>query len=168
MNTYPSKETSGAIQGPRLRLRWLVLLLVVSALLPSALIYVGEAQAATTGPCTCVEYVKRYFALTGSVGNAKDMGPALVSRGFRKLSSPNEGAVIIFQPSFGQGVDAKYGHVAVIRSFKPVDGGRNWEVQYRGAAQSAPSVHTHLGCTNVSYKTKVYSKNSSSVSYYKR
>lgn len=152
----------------RLRAGPSVLLLAASVLLPSASIYAGEAQAATTGPCTCVEYVKRYFNLTGSVGNAKDMGPALVSRGFRKLSGPNEGAVVIFQPSFGQGVDPRYGHVAVIRSFKSVDGGRNWEVQYRGAAQSAPSAHTHLGCTNVSYKTKVYPKRSSSVSYYKR
>ena len=47
----------------------------------------------------------------GSTGNAKDMGWRLENRyGFRKVSSPVVGAIVGFQPSFGQ-VNTTYGHV---------------------------------------------------------
>jgi|GEM_PF-4625739 len=107
-----------------------------------------DAQAASY--CQCVDYVKNRYQLSGSIGGsggAKDMGPYLRDRGFVQLSTPFVGAVVILKPAFGRGVNATYGHVAVITAVQ--DLGTDWRITIRGANQSG-SVWTEYNCTNVS------------------
>jgi surface antigen len=116
--------------------------------------------------CQCVEYAKNRFGLSGSAGRAKDMGSFLKARGFRQISNPQVGAVVIFQPSFGKGIDQGAGHVGVITQVSSVDRDRQWQVTVRGANQGG-SLFTEYSCNNVSnVRFKSYPKGSSSISYW--
>jgi surface antigen len=104
----------------------------------------SPAQAADF--CQCVEYVKRRFGLQGAVGNAKDMIYSLPKLGFRQISSPQNGAVVIMQPSF-PGADKTYGHVGVVESIQT--SGSQVRITVRSANQIG-NVFTELNCYNVS------------------
>ena len=131
----------------------------------------GSSTALAAQSCQCVTYIKNRYGLTGSIGGsgcAKDMGPYLAARGFRKVSNPQVGAVVIFQPSFGSGINQSCGHVAVIVKVQSVDNNSKWSITVRGANQGG-STFTQYNCTNVSdVSFKSYPKTSTSVSYYVR
>lgn len=115
--------------------------------------------------CQCVQYIKNRYGLKNTA-NAKDMGPILVKSGFRQISEPKVGAVVIFQPAFGSGIDQKYGHIGVIDKVQSVNNNKSWAITVRGANQGG-SLFTEYNCNNVSsvgYKS--YAKGTSSVSYY--
>lgn len=117
--------------------------------------------------CECVEYVKRRFGLSGAVGNAKDMGPALTARGFRQVSQPQTGAIAIFQPAFSQytRVDQTYGHVGVISDLQ--DMGNQWKIRILSSNSGGKT--TEFNCNNVNdIWYKPYPKNTNSISYWVR
>jgi hypothetical protein len=106
----------------------------------------GASPAQAADFCQCVEYVKRRFGITVAVGHAKDMIYSLPNLGFRKVSSPQNGAVVIMQPSF-PGADRTYGHVGIVESIQTT--GSQVRIRVRGANQSGTQF-TELNCRNVS------------------
>jgi hypothetical protein len=115
--------------------------------------------------CECVRYIVNRYGLKGSA-HAKDMGSVLVKNGFRKVQDPKVGAVVIFQPAFGPGINQKSGHIGVIDKVQSVNNNKSWSITVRGANQGG-SLFTDFNCNNVSrvaYKT--YTKGIGSVSYY--
>lgn len=109
--------------------------------------------------CECVDYIKNRYGLTGSIGvngGARYMGAYLEARGFVRVSEPQVGAVVVFQPAFGPGINQTYGHVAVITSVISQD--NRWKISVRGARQNEDSlgrpkpdvlVVTENNCNNV-------------------
>jgi surface antigen len=95
--------------------------------------------------CQCVGYVKNRFGLQGAVGNAKDMIYSLPNLGFRQVSSPQVGAVVVMQPSFS-GADPTYGHVGVVEAVR--SSGSEVRIDVRGANQWG-TPFTEYGCNNV-------------------
>ncbi len=137
-------------------------------LVPGSAVLVSATPAGAHAPahwCQCVDYIKHVYGITGATGNAKDMGSALTGRyGFKRLSSPVSGAVVIFQPSF-PGADRTYGHVGIIQSV--ADRGSQWQLRVRGANQGGNQRISN--CTNVNDVTfSSYGKGSGLVSYYRR
>lgn len=124
------------------------------ALLSVMAIALATPTAARANPahrCECVEYVKRYFGLKGAAGNAKEMGPYLAAHGFKSLTRPVVGAVVILQPGYYRhGEGAVYGHAGVITAVTRLDA-RHWSLSVRSANQLARP-QTALGCNNVSIK----------------
>lgn len=118
--------------------------------------------------CQCVKYIQNRYNLRGS-DHAKNMGSVLINNGFRKVSDPRVGAVVIFQPGFFSSGDAAvYGHIGVITGFQSVNSNRSWSLTVRGANEIW-TTFTEYNCTNVSqggYKS--FPKGSSLVSYYVR
>ncbi|MGI8551417.1 MAG: CHAP domain-containing protein [Dehalococcoidia bacterium] len=116
--------------------------------------------------CECVEYVKSRFGLTGAAGDAKDMGPFLQRHGFRKVSAPQTGAVIIIQPAFfHSGSGAIYGHVGVIDGVASVDKGRTWAIAVHGSNQLG-SMFNGSNCSNVTLSAKSILKTSHLATYW--
>src|SRR5512136_887127 len=75
--------------------------------------------AQSAGFCQCVDYVKNRFGLQGAVGDAKNMIYSLPNLGFRQVSGPQSGAIVVMQPSFPglRGTPgAIYGHVGVVQN----------------------------------------------------
>ena len=107
--------------------------------------------SATT--CQCVVYVKNTFRLSGSAGNARDMGPFLKARGFVQVSSPIEGDIIIMKKPFGHGIgDA--GHVAIIKTVARTP--KTLTIKIRGANQGLSGgtkspYWTENNCNNVNF-----------------
>lgn len=124
----------------------------------------GVTIAEAAADCSCVSYVKNKFGLTESIGNAKDIGPRLRDLGFRQASNPQVGAVVIFQPSFGPGINQDFGHTGVISEVSERRG--EWSIVVTGAAQGGES-REDAGCSNVSdVRYRSYPQDSSSVSYW--
>ncbi|MEQ8754251.1 MAG: ricin-type beta-trefoil lectin domain protein [Coleofasciculus sp. G1-WW12-02] len=137
----------------------------LSGLGASILLSTAPSQAAQH--CECVEYVKRRFGLSGAVGNAKDMGPALAARGFRQVSQPQVGAIAIFQPGFSRYtfVNQTYGHVGVISQVRNL--GDKWQILVDNTNFGGHGVS--LNCNNFSKNWyNPYPKNTSTVSYWVR
>jgi hypothetical protein len=135
-------------------LRVLLMVVSIAVLLPPA----GIARAATPSAaqfCQCVEYVKNKFHLSGSAGQAKNMGPYLQARGFVKLTVPRPGEVIIMQPGFHTNSSA--GHVAIIQTVVETNKGKSWKITVRGANQPG-SRWIEANCTDVSFWSFEYSK----------
>jgi surface antigen len=133
----------------------------------SVSLFFSAAPSQAADFCQCVEYVKRRFGLSGAVGNAKDMRPALAARGFRQVSQPEIGAIAIFQPAFSQytRVDQTYGHVGVISDSQ--DLGNQWKIRLLSSNSGGKT--TDYNCNNVNdiwYKS--YPKNTNSISYWVR
>jgi surface antigen len=142
----------------------------------------GSGMLVTTSPasahgrapvCWCVDYVKHSYGISGPTGHAKDMGSSLVTTyGFRKLTTPVAGAIVVFQPSYvnvdrngnviGR-VDRTYGHVGRILG---VSDGGSWKLTVRSANYGG--TNNVLDCTNVNDKPFFARKGSGSVAYYKR
>lgn len=92
--------------------------------------------------CQCVGYVKNVFGIRQAVGNAKDMIHSLPRHGFRQVSDPQKGDVVVMGNSF-PGADSTYGHVGF------VDAINNGRVAVRGANQGRAQF-ADAGCSNVS------------------
>ena len=131
-------------------------------------------KASLSAPkCQCVVYIKNKFKLSGSAGQAKNMGPFLQARGFVKLTVPRPGEVIIMQPGFHVTDNAGHvaiivtdnaGHVAIIQTV--VDDGKYWIIKIRGANQPG-SKWTESNCNNVSYWSNIrYLKTDTGAQYY--
>jgi hypothetical protein len=118
------------------------------------------------GWCSCVTYVKNYFGIPESVGNAYQMGTWLSGHGFVRIASPEVGAVAVMQAGF-PGADASFGHVGIINSV--ADGGSYWKITLKGANQGSGSAFfTEFDCTNVRNTSwSSYSKTKSGIAYYK-
>jgi hypothetical protein len=120
--------------------------LLVVLLLSTMFIQPPPAKAADD--CECVEYIKRRYSLSGAVGGsggAKDMGPYLLARGFTQVSNPVTGAVVIFQPAFGDAADPISGHVGVITLVTDKD--TKWKINVTGSNQGGSD--TEFNCYNV-------------------
>jgi hypothetical protein len=121
--------------------------------------------------CECVDYVRNRFQLDPAIGphflGAADMGPYLQNHGFAAVPEPRNGAIIVFQRSFGSGIDATYGHVGVIVGVQPLDGS-TWNLTVRGARQTWPE-WSEYGCNNVSDMSHILvSRGSSLAAFYAR
>jgi surface antigen len=92
--------------------------------------------------CQCVGYVKNVFGIRQAVGNAKDMIHSLPRLGFRQVSDPQKGDVVVMSNSF-PGADSTYGHVGFVNSIQ------NGRVSVRGANQGRAQF-ADAGCSNVS------------------
>jgi surface antigen len=98
-----------------------------------------SAIAAET--CQCVKYIANRYGIS-IPANAKDVGPVLARNGFRQVSGPQVGAVVIMQPTF-PGADKTYGHIGVVESLQ--SGGK---ISVRGANQLG-NKFTENNCNNV-------------------
>ena len=47
-------------------------------------------------------------------GNAKDWPNSARAQGFRVDHSPANGAVVVYPPTYGKGINSRYGHVAYV------------------------------------------------------
>ncbi|NJO06420.1 MAG: CHAP domain-containing protein [Chloroflexaceae bacterium] len=106
--------------------------------------------------CQCVDYVRNRFALgptRGWFSGAADMGPYLEAQGFARIHEPQVGAVAVFPPWFGAGIDTVYGHAGVVQQIEPQEG--RWKLTVRGARQTVPEWVEH-GCSNISDMGHVY------------
>ncbi len=92
--------------------------------------------------CQCVGYVKNVYGITKAMGNAKDMIYSLPKTGFRQVSDPRSGDVVVMGSSF-PGADSTYGHVGFVDSIQ------NGRVVVRGANQGRGQ-RSDAGCNNVS------------------
>ena len=113
--------------------------------------------------CQCVGYVKNVLGISQAMGNAKDMIYSLPKKGFRQISSPTPGAIVIMQPNF-PGSDRTYGHVGFVDSFDS----RTGKITVRGANQGGKT-YRDAGCTNVAvigFRTPVV--NRSDISFWVR
>lgn len=135
-----------------------VLMLVV---LTSLLFLPTTAHAGVN--CQCVGYVKNYFGIIESTGNAKDMGAWFLNHGFTAASSPVVGAVAVMQPGFPS-VDPTYGHVGIVDSYS--DQGSNWKIYVRGANQGSSNLFSEFRCDNVRVISWTYAKSNTKIKYY--
>jgi surface antigen len=151
----------------------LVAALAVAADVPASIAHAAPESLASASPaaassCECVAYVKHHFGLSGTLADARYMGPGLQARGFRQVTEPRVGAVVIFQPSFGPDISQQYGHVGIIERVRATNQGRDWRLTVRGANQGGQTT-TEDGCTNVASVTfRAYPKTSTAVAYYVR
>ena len=119
--------------------------------------------------CQCVAYVKNRFGLSGAVGQydgkgyAMNMGRYLADRGFRQISNPERGAIVIMQNTFPQAHRAA-GHVGIIEDIDS-DG----RLIVRGSNQGSRNQFSEASCSNVTvvrFRTPVNGR--SDVSYWVR
>ncbi len=101
--------------------------------------------------CQCTDYVRQRFGLFSSIGwfwGAQDMGPYLQANGMVQVSTPQPGAIAVFPSWFGYGINAYYGHVAVVEQV--YWNGDSAQLVLRGANQSWTGIWSEYGCANVS------------------
>jgi surface antigen len=83
--------------------------------------------------CQCVRYVKNVLGISQPMGNAKDMINSLPQHGFRQVSDPQSGDIVVMDSAF-PGADRTYGHVGFVDSIQ------NGRVVVRGGMARAVSV----------------------------
>ncbi|OIP73948.1 MAG: hypothetical protein AUK48_09755 [Oscillatoriales cyanobacterium CG2_30_44_21] len=115
--------------------------LTLSISIVSALTAVSDSYA--NQYCQCVGYVKNALGIRQAMGNAKDMIYSLPRQGFRQVTDPTPGAVVVMQTSF-PGANRTYGHVGFVDSFDA----RTGKIKVRGANQGGRT-YSDAGCTNV-------------------
>jgi len=131
--------------------------------------------------CECVDYVRNRLqdnlGVTGAKakrGNAYTWGSNLVSLGLKWAGTPRNGLaqagdVVIFQPSYGGGINKKYGHIAFVEKAYYNPNNKTWTLTYFGANQGG-SLRSDANCSNVSSVTTVYkdfaTEKNRTVSYY--
>jgi hypothetical protein len=97
--------------------------------------------------CQCAVYVRKALGYSLGYVYAKDAINALPKKGFRQISTPQDGAIVVMQPNFSglKGTDgATAGHIG----FAVVDS-RTGKVSVRGANQGGKT-YKDAGCNNVS------------------
>ena len=115
---------------------------------------IDDYSPCAAGYCQCVDYIKNRYGLKCSA-NAKSMGSCLTSSGFKKLSTPVAGAVIIFQPNYGGGINTTYGHIGVVTKVVYDSKAKSYTLTVRGANQGG-STWTEYNCSNVSELKTTY------------
>lgn len=137
---------------------------VVMVLLLS--LFSSPAPAKAAGWCSCVNYVKNYFGIPESVGNAYQMGTWLSAHGFVRIYTPEVGAIAVMQATF-PGADKTYGHVGIINGV--ADWGTQWKITLKGANQLVGgSLFTEFDCTNVRNTSwSAYAKTNTAIAYYR-
>lgn len=109
-------------------------------------LFVSPIPAAASD-CECVQYVKNYFGITESIGNAKDTGTWFEKHGFKESDVPQVGSVAVFQYGFPGMTDVN-GHVAIVVAVASTTD--TWKITIRGANQtSGGSMFPEFGCGNV-------------------
>ena len=118
---------------------------------------VAVTVAAAARWCWCTDYVANRFNLPRNYPDAKDWGPYLTLNGYRQVTSPQIGDIVVYSGTRFPTA----GHVGVIVAV----GTSNLTV--RGANQlSSWTTVTEVGCTNVSQG--LYVRSSSGEAYYRR
>ncbi len=120
------------------------LLLITAAILPPT-----PQSTSAAGFCQCTQYVYAKKGLTGSYGDAytwDDSNGVLIRNGYRQVSSPVAGDVVVYDTSRF----SPYGHVGVVDT-TPAAGATTMKV--RGANQTSTGWFTESGCTNVNIVT---------------
>lgn len=95
--------------------------------LPSASLLALGLLAAPGAPRAeqCVAGVYAMAPWSSSIaGNALDMPMNAAKLGFRVDQTPENGALIVYPPSYGRGINAKFGHVALLVDVRPDGQGR--------------------------------------------
>jgi hypothetical protein len=123
-----------------------------------------SASASAVGGFQCTGYVAQVEGFPNNYPNAYQWGvsyvragvsqvPYLQQEGFTQALQPTPGAVIVFQPTAGHGVDTTNGHVGVVHAVQPIQSSTGaitgWNVTVRGANQGG-TTFTDGGCPNVS------------------
>ena len=111
--------------------------------------------------CQCVRYVKNVLGISQPMGNAKDMINSLPQHGFRQVSDPQSGDIVVMDSAF-PGADRTYGHVGFVDSIQ------NGRVVVRGANQGRAQ-YSDAGCSNVSvirFRTPINGR--SDISFWRR
>jgi hypothetical protein len=103
--------------------------------------FLSPKPALAVEACQCVKYIANRYGIS-IPANAKDVGPVLARNGFRQVSGPQVGAVVVMQPTF-PGANTTYGHVGVVQSVQ--SGGK---ISVRGANQIGTKF-TEYNCNNV-------------------
>lgn len=147
---------------------WLPLfMLVITLVLPqqSALARPDAPALAAAVNCSCVVYVQnRYNLAKPWVNSAKDMGPVLKRNGFRQVTTPQIGAVVVMQPKF-PGANGTHGHVGVIEKLSSPTP-TQWKLKLRQGS-SATSGATEYGCKNIqSIEWAAYPKTNTLITYW--
>lgn len=142
------------------------LVLAICLILMLSMFSIPTSRVHATPPnCTCVEYIKAYYGITESVGNAKDIGTWLLNHGFVQVTTPRVGAVAVMQPGF-PGANATYGHVGIIAGVSDLSS--QWKITLRGSAQTTgSSLVSEFGCNNVRNTSwSSYNKTDTRIKYY--
>ncbi len=158
----------------------------IRAMGTSRLLSSASAGASAIGGFPCTAYVAKVEGLPNNYPNAYQWGvsyrqggvshlPYLQQNGFTKESAPTVGAVIVFQPNAGHGVNTTNGHVGVVHAVVPVTSSAGvvtgWKVTVRGANQGLGSLPgnsyiTDAGCPNVSDIVFTIGKSETLISYW--
>ncbi len=132
------------------------------------------------GPYQCAGYVARAKGLLPNYPNAYQFAvsyvrncvcypPFLQQNGYVKVSAPTVGAVVVFQPGFGHGVDATNGHVGIIAAAQAIKSSSGavtgWTITVRGANQGG-NVFSDSGVPNVSNWTLTVATSETQISYW--
>ncbi len=131
---------------------WLVLVTILTTISP----LLGASPSLADEYCQCVRYVRNAQGINTAIGNAKDYADNLPSVGFYQIFEPQQGAIIVMQPSF-PGSDRTYGHVGIIDH---VD--EQGRVYVRGANQGSRDLFSEAGCNNVNvirFRTPITNRN---------
>lgn len=111
-------------------------------LLPtSQIITTQTAQAASY--CECVGYVKRVIGISDATGtaHAADWDNNVLSNyGYKRLSGPQVGAIVVFERNAG--LNSTYGHIGFVVGIQS-----NGKIQVKGANQGGSG--TDANCSNV-------------------
>lgn len=121
--------------------------------------------------CECTAYVANYFGLPSTYPDAKNWPGWLptLGMGWKQVSVPSVGNIVVFQPQFGSGIDQKHGHVGIISSVNSVNNNHNWQITVEGSNQGNSGLYTKDGCTNVNnIPFKSYPQSDTYVSYWTR
>lgn len=119
--------------------------------------------------CQCTTYVANYFSLPATYPDAKNWPGWLSGLGWKQVSVPSIGDIVVFQPKFGSGIDQKHGHVGIITSVTSVNKNQDWHITVEGSNQGNSGWYTKDGCTNVNnIPFKSYPKSDAYISYWTR
>jgi hypothetical protein len=102
--------------------------------------------------CQCVDYVKCKTGISGTTANAMNWGTVLTNNGYKKVSEPKYGDIVVMSknhPSLeGTTLGVKYGHIGICTYSVAVSGG--YHIDLTGASQGKRESFTECGCSNVS------------------
>lgn len=95
--------------------------------------------------CECTDYVASRFGLNGYPNAGQWDDGYLVNNGFRQISFPQNGAIVVLDPNTAGAFNA--GHVGIVEQYTTT--GNLLKINIRGTNQPGSKV-TEYGCNNVS------------------
>ena len=154
--------------------RILGLFIIVAALFATIGLPANAVQASSlpaASPCECGQYIVNRYGIN-THGMETDAARAFVeilgNNGFRRVSFPQVGAVVVMQPTFfPRPQDNSYGHAGVI--VKLADQDDQWAITLRQASSTQRSGSTEANCSNirdVNWKPYSKEKDNQSISYW--